>query len=209
MICKGQTSKLDLSHYETENKTYMSFLTFSWAFIADADIESECIRFMGVLRNDIWAVWRILNLRTYRAKFSYLPLEKKKPTEQIENVLPAFNDAVPSNWVTMEEDFILFWASQVTHAASNLFQSPQSKLQDGIFNILVIRKPCSRFELTKILLGLETGAHVGSKKAEFFECVAFRLDPISGGSFNDVDGEVVEPGRIQARVLPSAMNCFT
>jgi hypothetical protein len=55
LICKGQTSRIDLSTYQTTNKSYTSFLTFSWAIIADVDIESECIRFMGSLRMDLWA----------------------------------------------------------------------------------------------------------------------------------------------------------
>ena len=70
-------------------------------------------------------------------------------------------------------------------------------------------RPCSKFELLKILIGLETGSHVSSPEAEFIDCVAFRLDPISSGSFSNVDGEVVEPGRIQAYVQPSAIRFFS
>ena len=139
LICKGRSSKLDLSHYETENKTYSAFLTYSWAFIADVDIESECIRFIGQLRMDLWAVWRMISLRTYKGKLSFLPAEKINSGNDIEENFPAFNDDVPSNWVTMEEDFILLWVSQVTHASTNTYQSPDSKLEDGIFNIMIIR----------------------------------------------------------------------
>ena len=151
LICKGRSSKLDLSHYETENETHTSFLTFAWGFVADSDIESECIRFMGELRNDIWAVWRILNLRTYRGKFSYLPAENVKgasksasanqiaSADQIVDNFPEWKDDVPSNWVTIEDDFILFWASQVTHASMSLMNSPGSQLNDGVFDVFVIR----------------------------------------------------------------------
>ncbi len=81
--------------------------------------------------------------------------------------------------------------------------SPLSNLK------LYSSRPCSKFELLKILLGFETGSHVSSPKAEFIDCVAFRLDPISRGSFNNIDGEVVEPGRIQAYVQPSAIRFFS
>ena len=165
LICRGRSSKADLSLYETKDERYTSFLTFSWAFIADVDIDSECIRFMGILRNDIWAVWRVLKLRTYKGTFSYLPVTdidintgstdatsagidsfsagadkgSDKGNEQ-NNSYPAWSDEkVPSNWVTMEEDFVLFWASQVTHAGTATFQSPATRLQDGVFNIMVIR----------------------------------------------------------------------
>jgi len=110
----------------------------SWAIIADIDIESECIRFLGALRNDIWGVWRVINLRSYRARFSYLPIDTENTTNQNKE-LPDILGDVPTNWITIEDDFILFWASQVTHASYNVLQSPKSKLQDGIFRVWIVR----------------------------------------------------------------------
>ena len=81
----------------------------------------------------------MISLRTYKGKLSFLPAEKINSGNDIEENFPAFNDDVPSNWVTMEEDFILLWVSQVTHASTNTYQSPDSKLEDGIFNIMIIR----------------------------------------------------------------------
>ena len=68
--------------------------------------------------------------------------------------------------------------------------------------------PCSRLEAANILLGLESGEHLKSPKVEFIDCVAYRLDPLTKGSFNVLDGEVVESGPIQAYVMPSAINIF-
>ncbi len=67
-------------------------------------------------------------------------------------------------------------------------------------------QPCSRWSLIKVLLSVEKGEHVNIPQTEFFRCVAFRLEPSSNGSFNDVDGEVVEAGRIQGRVVPRNIN---
>jgi sphingosine kinase len=82
-------------------------------------------------------------------------------------------------------------------------------MQDGIFQILVVRgSNISRYRMARILLGLESGSHVGMPGAEFIECAAYRLEPLSPGSFNDLDGEVVEAGKIQGCVLPAAMKVF-
>lgn len=59
-----------------------------------------------------------------------------------------------------------------------------------------------------IMLGFETGAHVNMDSVEFIECTAYRLEPISPGSFNDLDGEVIESGPIQGMVLPAATRAF-
>jgi sphingosine kinase len=138
MIAKGKTAWMDLSRYETRTNSYTSFLTFSWGYIADIDIESEAIRFMGFLRMDIWGAWRVLNLRKYRAKFSYLP-----PTGDRQDgvTLPPLDEPLPQNegWITCEDDFILFWASQVTHAGEQMFHAPNCKIDDGVFNIFIVR----------------------------------------------------------------------
>lgn len=56
---------------------------------------------------------------------------------------------------------------------------------------------------------MENGDHISYRSAEFYDCYAFRLDPLVRGSFNNVDGEVVEGGRIQSNVLPSLMTVYT
>lgn len=47
-----------------------------------------------------------------------------------------------------------------------------------------------------------------SDLVELVECVAWRLEPLTQGSYNDLDGEVVQAGPIQGKVLPSAIQVF-
>ena len=154
-VAKHQTRKMDLSKYQVANKEYVSFLTFTWAIIADIDIESECVRWLGGLRMDVWSAWRLLNLRTYKAKFSYkLPpaASKSKKDGDVNNNsvaiavdMPPLSEALnkggdDDGWVTEETDFVLFWASHVTHAADDCFHSPPTELPgEGVFTILVVR----------------------------------------------------------------------
>ncbi|EJK57879.1 hypothetical protein THAOC_22036, partial [Thalassiosira oceanica] len=90
-ICRGRTSALDVAEYDVlgtgdgggENsasparepvRSYLSFLSYSWGLIADCDVESEALRFLGPVRSDVWAVYRgLLCRRRYRARFAYLP----------------------------------------------------------------------------------------------------------------------------------------
>jgi sphingosine kinase len=175
--------------------------------VADIDIDSEMLHFLGEVRFDIWGVMRILWLRRYKARFSFLKPDKNVSIDSI--AMPALSDPVPSNWETMEDDFILFWASNVSHASMNNFQSPNSKLDDGVFQVFIIRSGVSKFRLFQIIIGLQAGTHVNIPGAEFIECVAYRLEPLSPGSYNDIDGEVVEGGPIQAKVSPSSFTVFS
>lgn len=218
LICKGRVTPMDLSTYQittspTSNyETLTGFLSYSYAFIADVDIESEILRFLGYLRIILWTVWRLLALRTYKVRLSYLPPPPTPPTTIVTTLppLPKITDPTPSNWEVIEDDIILIWVCQTTHTAYDVFTSPSSKLNDGLFHILLIRKSCSRYNLLKFLLQLEHGTHIHTKGVEVIPCVAFRLEPLEGQwrSFNDVDGEVVDKGPIQAVIKPSALNVY-
>lgn len=60
--------------------------------------------------------------------------------------------------------------------------------------------------LAKILIGLETGASATMPGVEYIKCSAYRLEPTDG--INDLDGEVIESGPVQAKVMPGAMNIY-
>lgn len=96
------------------------------------------MRFLGILRNDVWAVWRVLLLRTYKAKFSYLDYKDVDPNLPPASLLEG-HVVLTAPWKTIEVDFVLFWASHVSHAAYNVIQSPHSTLRDGMFRIMIVR----------------------------------------------------------------------
>lgn len=142
-ICKGNTCPLDIASYQLANssKTYTSFLTFSFGLIADCDLDSECLRWLGPLRSDIWAVYRgILFPKKYRAKFSYLPpgsIGNQKTSNVVS--MPNFGEPTPDTWVTIEDDFKVFWVSNVSHPAYNMLLCPMSEMNDGVFHVLIVR----------------------------------------------------------------------
>ncbi|XP_065360324.1 sphingosine kinase 1 [Calliphora vicina] len=69
----GQSALMDVVEIELKNKIAYSFLSIGWGLISDIDIESERLRPLGYQRFTIWTLHRLLNLRTYRGRISYLP----------------------------------------------------------------------------------------------------------------------------------------
>lgn len=43
-----------------EQKPIYSFLSITWAIVADADINSEVVRWIGPARFTLWGVYRII-----------------------------------------------------------------------------------------------------------------------------------------------------
>ncbi|GMI17540.1 hypothetical protein TrLO_g14802 [Triparma laevis f. longispina] len=203
VICKGEAKKSDLSLYQTAaGNSYTSFLSLSWGIVADVDLESEVLRALGSMRFDVYAVWRMIALKQYRAKLSYLPAGVEI------GAMPPIDQPVDGNWTTIEDNFLCFWALQTTHASQGMFTSPASRMNDGKFHIYVVRGKASRLNLLTSFLAFEDGSHVKQKHMEIIECTAFRLEPLSDNSHLDIDGEEVEYGAIQAQVQAGAWKVF-
>ena len=77
IIC-GDCHKLDICSITTPKEKIYSFLSITWGIVSDVDIESEKYRFMGETRFLIGTLIRLVGLRIYRGKLSYLPVEDEK-----------------------------------------------------------------------------------------------------------------------------------
>lgn len=73
-VVKGHTKPLDIiSCFQAGQNVRYGFLGVYWGLIADVDIESERFRWAGAARFPAAFVARVLNLRAYKGKLSYLP----------------------------------------------------------------------------------------------------------------------------------------
>eukprot|EP00522_Entomoneis_paludosa_P009230 CAMPEP_0172463622 /NCGR_PEP_ID=MMETSP1065-20121228/47844_1 /TAXON_ID=265537 /ORGANISM="Amphiprora paludosa, Strain CCMP125" /LENGTH=141 /DNA_ID=CAMNT_0013219619 /DNA_START=120 /DNA_END=545 /DNA_ORIENTATION=- len=126
--------------------------------------------------------------------------------------MPALTEDVPNNWVSVQDDIVLLWSSHTTHAAMHTKQSPNSKVDDGVFKLLLVRGKVSRLRMALILLGLENGSHLGQPYVEEVDCCAFRVEPSTERGarigMNVVDGELVEEGPVQGHLLPGRFQFF-
>ncbi|KAM0736466.1 Sphingosine kinase 2 [Formica fusca] len=78
---KCKRTPMDLVRVETRNQILFSFLSVGWGLLADIDIESERLRAIGGQRFTVWSLARLIGLRTYKGKVSYLPCNKVPPLE--------------------------------------------------------------------------------------------------------------------------------
>ena len=76
VIC-GNLLELDICSIVTPKETLYAFLSVTWGMVADVDIESEKYRRLGETRFLIGTISKILGLRVYRGRLSYLPEDHK------------------------------------------------------------------------------------------------------------------------------------
>jgi sphingosine kinase len=73
IAAKGRTLRMDLTEIEAEyqkEKIY-SFLSTFWGVLADCDINSEVLRWMGTARFTVWGALRVFCPRTYPGSVFY------------------------------------------------------------------------------------------------------------------------------------------
>ena len=85
----------------------------------------------------------------------------------------------------------------------------QSKLDDGLLYLMLVRKGVSKSRLLKLLMESESGNHVKIPGIDIIPVKAFRMVPTDNDSgFLTMDGESIPVGPIQAQIVPSMLNLF-
>ena len=59
------------------------FLSLTWAIIADIDINSEVLRWMGDIRLRLWGVYRLLFVRTYAGSLELQGQDIRNKDQQV------------------------------------------------------------------------------------------------------------------------------
>ncbi|XP_067672040.1 sphingosine kinase 1-like [Haliotis asinina] len=74
VLIKHKVVPMDLVLIQTPSQRIFSFLSVTWGIMADIDFETEKYRSIGEARFTLGAIKRILNLRSYKGRVSFLPV---------------------------------------------------------------------------------------------------------------------------------------
>ena len=217
----GTPSYLDVSRASTKSNSYYSFLSLSWGLVADVDINSESLRWMGEARFTVSGLSRVATKKLYRGRLSMLLANQDHDGIDVENDMHAsesgkyvdgYNmppldeplDVVDNpSWKVIEDDFVLLWVVQTSHASTSFYTGPGVTLNDGVFTITLVRN-CSRFKLLKILIDMETGTHFKMPEVEVYKAKAYRLEPLTDEGIFSLDGELIEYGPFQCEMYSTS-----
>ncbi len=160
--------KVSIDNDENKKKQLNSFLSITWGFISDVDINTEFIRCFGSIRFDLGAFWYLLQKKLSTGTFQYY----------------TDDDEI----ITVKGDFFHFWACNSSWASENTFSSPMSLLNDDYIYISYIKAPISRCKLFRILLKMNNGNYVYDKDVSYIKTKKFNLEIETGNIV--IDGEL-------------------
>uniref|UniRef100_A0A7I4FBM7 sphingosine kinase n=1 Tax=Physcomitrium patens TaxID=3218 RepID=A0A7I4FBM7_PHYPA len=191
LVIRGQTQPLDVATAKQSNVKFHSILMLTWGLVADVDIESERLRWMGALRLDVYTLIRISNLRKYNGQLYYIPAPGYEGTgtplneEFARTTLMTSGEANSdsslqkhgdpgslqknfSEWREMEGPFILIWLNNVPFVSESVNAAPNAKFADGYLDLIIL-KDCPRWALLNLLLKVQTGGHIKSKYVDYLK----------------------------------------
>ena len=117
------------------------------------------------------------------------------------DLLPAkISDPVPSNWKTVEADFLTFGTFMISHMTSEFFGDPDMRIGSGRMRIIYFKNNVSRLGLLSVMSASESGRHMQLEEINTVDVKAYRLEPITAPGMLTVDGEVLPYGPIQIQV---------
>ncbi|ETW10223.1 hypothetical protein, variant 1 [Aphanomyces invadans] len=213
LAIKGQPQALDLATARGKSTESFIFLSLSWAFMAETDLESEKFRFAGSQRFTISALSKIMSGKTWSGSFSYLepPADEVVPkywddvdakagaAPKLTLLPPSVEDPKPETWKTIEGDFSLFWAMNTAWAATDGLVAPSAELDDGFMHVVIMPGRVSKAEYMSVLLSIDSGGHVEKPSVQVIKTRAFEVKaPMS--DIMMVDGERFDGGFCQVEV---------
>jgi sphingosine kinase len=200
---RGHRQALDLSRITTsDGKDHISFLFLAWGLVADVDILSETMRYLGETRLYIAAVYFMMRRRYYSGRLRML-LQPGAPVPECTNMRQA-----EDGFTVIESPFLMVWAMQTSHSGITIHSGPGARPDDGVFTVAVVQT-MSRLEMTQLLLGIDEGHHFKHPKVKVFKCTDYSLEPLTEKGLFSLDGEVVPYGMTTAKVLPAAATVLT
>ena len=192
---KGAPSPMDLSLVSTREQTFHSFLILGWGLIADIDLQSEGMRWMGETRLYVAAVYFALQRRRYDARLSFRTVPPDGTSSSgggssgssgsigastMPAALPPLDCAIDTaigRWEVVEGAYLLVWVVQTSHCTTCMYSGPGVCLDDGLLTVFVV-EDMGRAELLQLLVAMDTGGHATHPKVKMYKCTAYRIEPL-------------------------------
>ena len=229
-IGKGLSKKIDLDEYEIKNynnKIY-SFLTLTWSFIADCDLESENLRCLGMFRTTLIGILRFICLRKYYGSLYYLP----KDSNININSIPSINENINEDdygLIKENDQYNLFIANNTKFVSETQMPNPLSKLEDGLIDLIYLKGSDSgKYDLwNELVYYLDNGNKIITKDNNIIDGIHYvqtkfwRLIPksklndpddvnyiINFNTFYSIDGERYNIYPVQCKVLEKVISVY-
>ncbi|KAL4786045.1 ATP-NAD kinase-like domain-containing protein [Aspergillus varians] len=216
-IVKGVRMPIDLMSITQGVTRTLSFLSQSFGIVADSDLGTDNIRWMGAHRFTYGFLMRLMHRAIYPCDLAIKVVMDDKtaikdhyntyansspPVRPIEDNgqtegLPKLEhgtvlDELPEDWEVVPADTIgNFFAGNMAIVSKDTTFFPASVPNDGLMDIVTVDGLTSRSKILQMMTELPQGTFFDMPEVDIRKAVAFRLSPREKEGYISVDGEKV------------------
>jgi len=216
-VVKGLRTPLDLASITQGDHRTLSFLSQSVGIVAEADLATEHLRWMGSARFTWGFLVRLLGKTVYPADIAvnverenkaavreaYRAEASAPPPPPDPRPLPAptaglpalqygtINDPLPSSWELIPHDHLgNFYAGNMAYVSSAANFFPASLPSDGCLDLVRIRGDIARHTAVQTLLSVGSHTFFDLEHVDYQKVSAYRIIPrAKGDGYISIDGE--------------------
>ncbi|AOA64101.1 Sphingoid long-chain base kinase [Komagataella phaffii CBS 7435] len=232
-VLKAPSVRIDLMAItQPSQPVRLSFLSLTYGMIADGDIGTEWLRFLGPFRFEVGIVTKLLqnakypcdlsvdfcakdhqllsqhycdNIKSDYSKTQHLPITD----QSFELKSPSLENPPPTDWERLDsqitDNLSIFYVGKmpIVSADTNFF--PAAIPDDGCMDLVITDNRSSVLDTANLLLQVDKGTHVLQKDVIHSKVKAFRLTPRIPKGYISVDGESFPFETTQVEVLPTLL----
>lgn len=229
-IVKGLRTPLDLVSITQQNTRTLSFLSQSFGIVAESDLGTDNIRWMGAQRFTYGFLVRLMKrtiwpcelnikveiddksaIKEHYAKFAAGEIDSDADRVRVEAAekspaLPELQygtvqDTLPKDWTAVPGEHMgNFYAGNMAIMTKDTNFFPASLPNDGLMDIVTIDGTVSRTTSLKMMNELATGGFFDMPDVKIRKATAFRLVPREKEGYISIDGEQVPFEAFQAEI---------
>ncbi|KAI0636889.1 ATP-NAD kinase-like domain-containing protein [Trametes polyzona] len=228
---KGRPMPIDLFSLTQGGKRHISFMSQSLGLIADLDLGTEHLRFMGGQRFIVGFIYGVIRHRSCPVKVSIkvAHTDKRKMVQDMHaeraQAQATFSasalDAPPSpagaqdgglpplqypdtdedGWITFDRPLVYLFAGKGPYVSSDVLQFPVSLPTDGLIDV-TLQERTTRTAMLKAIDGSQRGDHFWMDTQHYYKAYAYRVEPSTAKGWLSVDGEAFPLEAYQVEVHP-------
>jgi sphingosine kinase len=227
-VVKGLRTPLDLVSVTQGDRRMLSFLSQSIGLVAECDLATEHLRWMGSARFTWGSLVRILRKSVYPADIAvkvehdtkaairevFRAEAAKPPRRHEDRPLPApdaglpelrygtINDPLPESWTLIPHDQLgMFYAGNLAYMSPDANFFPAALPLDGCMDLVRVRGDLDLGKAVSVMLAIEQHKFFDNPDVDYQKISAYRLIPKNQkGGYISVDGERVPFEPFQAEV---------
>ncbi|KAJ5986472.1 ATP-NAD kinase-like domain-containing protein [Penicillium sp. IBT 35674x] len=215
---KGIRQPIDLMSVTQGDKRYISFLSQSVGLLAECDLDTESMRFLGGKRFAVGFLQRVFKPPVYGCEVAVCHSARKpdphaeRPgtqiNEQSRQGLPdlqfgSVNDILPDSWKREHHPTLgIFFAGQFPFVDAKSQLVPDAKPDDGLVDIIIVDSGIGTWKLVQLFKRVPEGNHLAMREVHHQKVSAYRVIPVRTRGAFSIDGERSSFQPFQVEVHP-------